>query len=292
MAQLNNQVPTGTSGHVVPYLDGANTWSASQTLAAAVALLWSTRSQMTSPADGQLLLRNAAGTNFTSILLGGTGAGFPAIKRVGSGIEFRSANDASYCSIKSLDLNASQSIMLGIDGGGFLGWDSRSYIYSPSDGILNLSNSNLDDFLRLQFGGTSSAYPSIKRNGTGIDIRLADDSGPSFVRSSSLVVVSPAGAAVASANSNSIYTNEGATTRADFTLPSAAAGLGPYTFICQDTDGVRVIAAAGDTVQIASTVSASAGRVDSVTAGSSITFVAINATQWIATSQVGTWTVT
>jgi hypothetical protein len=40
-----------------------------------------------------------------------------------------------------------------------------------------LSNDTLTDFGRLQFGGTTNAFPSIKRNGTAIDFRLADDSG-------------------------------------------------------------------------------------------------------------------
>ncbi|MEQ1718611.1 MAG: hypothetical protein ABL907_21940, partial [Hyphomicrobium sp.] len=45
------------------------------------------------------------------------------------------------------------------------------------DGSLKLSNNAGTDFGRLQFGGTTSSYPSLKRNATQIDIRLADDSG-------------------------------------------------------------------------------------------------------------------
>ena len=41
---------------------------------------------------------------------------------------------------------------------------------------MRIANGNSNDFLRLQLGGTTSAFPAIKRNGTGIDIRLADDS--------------------------------------------------------------------------------------------------------------------
>ena len=44
------------------------------------------------------------------------------------------------------------------------------------NGIFGLLNAAQNGFGRLQLGGTTSAFPAIKRNGTGIDIRLADDS--------------------------------------------------------------------------------------------------------------------
>jgi hypothetical protein len=96
----------------------------------------------------------------------------------------------------------------------------------------------------------------------------------------------------ASTESNFMVTNEGATARVDYTLPTAAAGI-TYTFYVQDTDGVRVIANTGDTIRIAGTVSASAGRIDSTTVGDCVTLVAINATEWVATALIGAgWTVT
>lgn len=88
------------------------------------------------------------------------------------------------------------------------------------------------------------------------------------------------------------FTNEGAAALVAFTLPGAALQTGPYTFIVQDADGIRVTAAAGDTIRLGSSVSAVAGRIDSVDIGSTVTIIAINATEWMATSIVGTWTVT
>lgn len=88
-----------------------------------------------------------------------------------------------------------------------------------------------------------------------------------------------------------VFTNEGATVRQDLTLPAAAAGL-EYGFYCQDGDGIRVIAGAGDTLRFAGNVSAAGGRLDSITVGSAITLVAINATEWVALSYTGTWTAT
>lgn len=59
---------------------------------------------------------------------------------------------------------------------GILRWNTRSVISSASNGVLMLSNNAQNDFTRLQFGGTTSAFPSIKRSATALQVRLADDS--------------------------------------------------------------------------------------------------------------------
>ena len=58
----------------------------------------------------------------------------------------------------------------------WIGWSSRSLMRSPSDGVMKLSNFAETDFSRLQFGGTTSSFPSIKRNAAALNFRLADDS--------------------------------------------------------------------------------------------------------------------
>lgn len=85
-------------------------------------------------------------------------------------------------------------------------------------------------------------------------------------------------------------TNEGAAAQVVATLPPARAGLS-YSFVVQDADGLRVQAGSGDTVRIAASVSAAAGYAECATIGNAVTFVAINGTEWVATSVVGTWTV-
>jgi len=96
---------------------------------------------------------------------------------------------------------------------------------------------------------------------------------------------------ITAAESRSVFTNEGATALNYHTLPTAAAGL-VYTFYVQDTDGIRVVANTGDTIRIDTVVSAAAGYAESTTVGSSVTLTAINATEWVATSVIGTWTLT
>jgi hypothetical protein len=103
------------------------------------------------------------------------------------------------------------------------------------------------------------------------------------------VVVRTTALSVAANQTRALFTNEGATAQVVFTLPTAAANY-KYTFVVQDTDGIRVTAASGDTIRIAGTATAAAGYVENATIGSTLTLVAINATEWIATSVNGTWT--
>ena len=62
-------------------------------------------------------------------------------------------------------------------GGNGVKWGNNVYAISSSNGILKISDNSDADFNRLQFGGTSSAYPSLKRSSTTLQARLADDSG-------------------------------------------------------------------------------------------------------------------
>lgn len=55
-------------------------------------------------------------------------------------------------------------------------WNGRSRLLSPSDGVVQLVNNATTDFDRLQFGGTTSSFPAIKRRTTALEARLADDS--------------------------------------------------------------------------------------------------------------------
>jgi hypothetical protein len=60
-------------------------------------------------------------------------------------------------------------------------------ISSITTGVFKWTNGAADGFDRFQLGGTTSAFPAIKRNGTGIDIVLANDSGPAPLSASNFV---------------------------------------------------------------------------------------------------------
>lgn len=95
---------------------------------------------------------------------------------------------------------------------------------------------------------------------------------------------------LAATESRKVLTNEGATAENYHTLPAAAAGL-DFEFICQDADGIRITAAAGDTIRDVSTVSATAGYIRSSTVGSVVRLKAVNATEWFVVYKQGTWTI-
>lgn len=78
-------------------------------------------------------------------------------------------------------VSAANFTLLG--GGAFQGqsnslfyWTSRSVLSSSADGVIALTNNAQNDFNRLQFGGTSSSFPALKRSSTTLQVRLADDS--------------------------------------------------------------------------------------------------------------------
>jgi hypothetical protein len=55
-------------------------------------------------------------------------------------------------------------------------WTGRAAIQSPASGVIQISNSAGTDFSRLQFGGTTSSFPALKRSTTSLEVKLADDS--------------------------------------------------------------------------------------------------------------------
>lgn len=93
------------------------------------------------------------------------------------------------------------------------------------------------------------------------------------------------------ADNDRVFTNEGAAATIVFNLPTAVAGL-TYRFIVQDSDGIQVTAASGDTIRVAGSVSAAAGNIAATAIGNTVYLVAINATEWVALSHEGTWVVT
>ena len=70
-------------------------------------------------------------------------------------------------------------------------WNGRTKMSSPSDGVMLLTNNAATDFTRLQFGGTTSSFPAIKRNTTALNFRLADDSADANITAGSAIFSGP-----------------------------------------------------------------------------------------------------
>jgi hypothetical protein len=59
---------------------------------------------------------------------------------------------------------------------GYFAWNTRSVIKSSADGLIELLNNGVTGFTRLNFGGTTASFPSLKVSGAALQVRLADDS--------------------------------------------------------------------------------------------------------------------
>ena len=94
-------------------------------------------------------------------------------------------------SARTLELQVDGTTFLGATTGGtvrfgsqsvqsttLVGWFGNCYLrpVSASAGVLTLLNNALDGFDRLQFGGTTSSFPALKRSSTVLQARLANDS--------------------------------------------------------------------------------------------------------------------
>ncbi len=109
--------------------------------------------------------------------------------------------------------------------------------------------------------------------------------------------LSTAGGALALTDGGTIYSNAGAGSISIFTLPVAGPNSRGciFTFVVNDTDGIRVTADAGHTINIAGVASSSAGTASCTTLGGSLTLVYVDnnistAGRWVALCHEGTWT--
>jgi len=84
-------------------------------------------------------------------------------------------------------------------------------------------------------------------------------------------------------------TNEGATAEQYNTLPGASSSGYIYEACVQDSDGLRLTAAAGDTIRSVASVTTAGGYITSSTIGSCVELKSINATEWMVTSITGAW---
>jgi hypothetical protein len=74
-------------------------------------------------------------------------------------------------------------------------FSSRGALSAQSDGVFTLLNNAENGFGRLQFGGTTNAFPSIKRSATSLHFRLADDSAFAPITSNSINLIQNSGGA-------------------------------------------------------------------------------------------------
>jgi lysophospholipase L1-like esterase len=70
----------------------------------------------------------------------------------------------------------------------FLGWQGRSTMYSPANGNIRLTNQAGTDFGLLIFGDATSSFPALQRSGSGLILRLGDNSADAPLTASGLTL--------------------------------------------------------------------------------------------------------
>jgi hypothetical protein len=152
----------------------------------------------------------------TLLCFNGTTSSFPAIKRNGTAINFTLADDSALCPVNTGNINVTGFVLISSNlefgATSYMGFANRSLFRSPSDGVLTLLNYDSNNFSRLQFGGTTSSFPSIKRNGTAIDFRLADDTDFCPVNTGVLSIQNTVATAVSVASTHKVTVVIGGTT--------------------------------------------------------------------------------
>ena len=93
-------------------------------------------------------------------------------------------------------------------------------------------------------------------------------------------------------DSQTLFTNPNATGTVNLTLPSALAAGMSIEAVVMAAQNLKITAPSGVTIRVAGSVSATGGYIQSNTVGNAVRLVAVNATLWVATSYIGTWTVT
>jgi hypothetical protein len=193
--------------------------------------------------------------------------------------------------------NNSLRLELPVGGGVLIHNALQLGVASSATGSLNLANSASAFLTTIQAGNAAAARTYIWPTNFGAAGSVLTDAAGNgtlswAVGASKSITVTPKATTPITVNTStdvgSAFTNEGASAQIVFNLPAAAAGL-TYTFIVQDVDGIQVVGNGTNTIRLSSAVSSAGGTATSIAIGSVLTLVAINASEWVATSITGTW---
>lgn len=151
---------------------------------------------------------------------------------------------------------------------------------------------------RLGIGGSSALFPSIKRNATAVEFRLADDSDYAPIVASQVAGGRPllnrtTSVTLSTADSGEVVTNLGASGAVVVTLPTPLAGRAlVYEFAVLAAQSLTVQLPSGVTLRDGAAVSAAAGTAVSSTVGNTMRIVSVSATQYVVMSRTAdNWTI-
>ena len=228
---IGGSITGGTADRVVfiatgPVLaDSANLTFDGTSLTVGGSYVWLTKGSFASPSDGVNTLLNAAGTSYGRLQFGGTTSSFPAIKRNAAGIDFRLADDSTYCDISCASFTNTVDTNLASIFGVF---GASGFVKVYSSGVLGFTsgayNAALDGaFSRISAGvlglGTG-AQGSIAGTLSLSTIELGHASDTTLSRLSA-GVLAVEGVVIPSISSTNTLTNKRITKRTGTTTSSA-----------------------------------------------------------------------
>lgn len=213
----------------LPHANTGGSFDVNTSIASGSGYFFTGNGSLVAPSDGVFEALNAAGTSFGRLQLGGTTASFPALKRSAATLQSRLADDSAFADFYAGNVSADTAKGFYIT--------SRGSLSAASDGVWSFYNNAGSDFGRLQFGGTSASFPALKRNATGLDVRLADDSAAAPLTAltfNKLTLTAPAASATLTlANTSSLITVGAyavtltASNTTNSTLPAGSHSLAP-----------------------------------------------------------------
>lgn len=151
-----NLIDFTTAGQV--RLQGGTQIADSLTLDAAIALLWTARSQITSPSTNAIQLLNAAGTGGPTLNFGPADASHPALFPNGTILQAKLGDLSDDATV--------QAASVIVAGAGLLSYSAKSKQSSPTDGSVLYTNAAGSGFTELRFQTGASTYIS-KTLGSG-----------------------------------------------------------------------------------------------------------------------------
>lgn len=163
--------------------NGQATFASNIITGSANGLIFSGRSIISSPANGNVLLQNQAQNDFGMLIFGLATSSFPALKRSGSNIQFRKGDDSAFSDViaNGLYLQSDTALIgMGATTDTVL-WREAAGIFAQRNGTnaqafrLYKTYTDSSNYERLEFGSGSTYFSigvSVAGTGTAKDLRV------------------------------------------------------------------------------------------------------------------------
>ena len=209
------------------------------------------------------------------------------LQRSGTTLNVRLGDDTAYSDVQLEGLTAGNTITWGTGAGAI------SHLQGPSDQPFQIragAGQVADIGTFVCFGGTTAAFPAIKRAATAITASLADDSGLCAIIRRVVEEDHVAGDTLTVSESDSVHTNTGVAAVTTLTLPSAPIQGTLLTVVRTAAFSIHLDPGAADHFIYSGGTMTDGEALYLDTLGAKIQVVADANGDWVATYELGTLT--